>query len=56
MPIGNPEDISLNVLNHIGEAEFILAERIGPLSRIMSFLENSHEYFNYRISPHAPIS
>lgn len=55
MPIGNPEDISLNVLNHIGEAEFILAERIEPLSRIMSFLENSHEYFNYRISPHATI-
>ena len=56
MPIGNINDISINMINHICEADIILTERLQVLSNLMADLRSVYWKLGlYGISPNATI-
>ncbi len=55
MPIGNPMDISVNVLEHIMEADILLIESHREFSRYLTMLNNLNIRTNIDLQPGATI-
>jgi len=55
VPIGNPADISINMINHINEADIILIESHREFSRLITNINALKGWVTADVKPHAII-
>ena len=53
VPIGNPSDISINMINHINDADIILVESHREFSRLITSLNSLPGFIKPDLKPHA---